>query len=260
MNSSPPSESSEPTAPDSPPLAYLARVPAIVQMIHATTDPMDAIDVLTAVTSELGADVSIFASFTRAGIAEDSYRVLLACDPAWRSDHEEAGWFESDPWLNYARQHSEPILASELILATDTERSMAEVAVRLGFASTVIAPALSNAEQLRVGVFCLGSATPGHFEHHPDPLVKAAVRLVAQELHEWWTAAMRDELVASARLSPEDILLLRHAHAGHGTKEIARATGWSNGSIDSRFQRLNARLGVATRKAAARLAAECNLI
>ena len=240
--------------------SYLARVPVIVQKIRATTDPFDAVDALVAVTRALGADVSMFASFTRDEVAEDSYRVLLACAPEWRSDHEEAGWFKNDPWLNYARLHSEPAFASEISLATNSERALIEVAARFGFRSAVVAPALSNAEHPRVGVFCLGSRTPGYFENHPDAYLKAAVRLVAQELHEWWSAFMRNELIVSARLNAMDIALLKHARDGHGTKEIARLIGWSTASIDSRFQRLNARLGVATRKDAARLAAECGLI
>jgi DNA-binding CsgD family transcriptional regulator len=232
----------------------------IVERFRATTDPFDAVDLLHTVTRALDADVSMFASFTRGEWAEESYRVLLACAPEWRSDHEAAGWFKNDPWLNYARLHSEPVFASEIGGSTDTERALIAVAARFGFQSAVIAPALSNAEHPRVGVLCLGHRAPGYFENHADAFLKAAVRFVAQELHEWWSASMRSELITSARLDAMDIALLRHARAGHGTKEMARLTGWSTASIDSRFQRLNARLGVATRKDAARLAAECGLI
>ena len=186
--------------------------------------------------------------------------MLLACDAEWLCQYEQVGGYTGDPWLAYARLHSEPILASALRLPTDVERAVVEVSARFGFRSTVIAPALSNAEQPRLGVLYLGSSTAGHFEGDPDPLLKSAVRCVAQEFHEWWSDSMRDHLIASAGLTADDLVLLRLERSGRGTKEIARAIGWTTAAIDSRFQRINARLGVATRGAAARVAAEYNLI
>ena len=80
------------------------------------------------------------------------------------------------------------------------------------------------------------------------------------ELHEWWIARVKEELVEAARLTVDDLALLSHEWRGHTTKRIALEQGTSPGSIDSRFQRLNAKLGVANRKDAARLAAEYGLL
>jgi DNA-binding NarL/FixJ family response regulator len=83
---------------------------------------------------------------------------------------------------------------------------------------------------------------------------------VAMELHEWWSARMRDDLIQDAHITVEDLALLSQEWLGHGTKAIARALRLTPASIDSRFQRINAKLRVANRKAAARLAAEYGLI
>jgi DNA-binding NarL/FixJ family response regulator len=80
------------------------------------------------------------------------------------------------------------------------------------------------------------------------------------ELNEWWIDRIKRELCASARITPEDVALLRHERLGHGTKRIATELGTTTSSVDSRFQRINAKLGVANRKAAATLAAEYGLI
>ena len=63
-----------------------------------------------------------------------------------------------------------------------------------------------------------------------------------------------------ARLSDEDLALLVHERMGHSTAFIANALDMSPSAVNSRFQRMNARLGVPNRKAAAQLAAEYGLL
>jgi DNA-binding NarL/FixJ family response regulator len=66
--------------------------------------------------------------------------------------------------------------------------------------------------------------------------------------------------MANARITDDDLVLLRHERLGHATKVIASALDTTASSIDSRFQRVNQKLGVPNRKAAATLAAEYGLI
>ena len=90
--------------------------------------------------------------------------------------------------------------------------------------------------------------------------LKVVARGVAMELHEWWLGRLRDELITTSSITEEDLLLLAHERLGHSTKTIAKSLGWTTSSVDSRFQRVNVKLRVANRKAAARLAAEYGLI
>ncbi len=83
---------------------------------------------------------------------------------------------------------------------------------------------------------------------------------LAMRLHEWQTAQLRQELLDLARLSEEDLELLRHERQGHRSKHIAIALNLNAMSVDSRWQRLNAKLGVSSRAAAASLAAEYGLV
>ena len=80
------------------------------------------------------------------------------------------------------------------------------------------------------------------------------------ELHDWWVAQVKRELIVNARLTQDDLFLLTRERQGHSTKRIANELGTTPGSIDARFQRINAKLGVPNRKAAARVAAEYGLI
>lgn len=67
-------------------------------------------------------------------------------------------------------------------------------------------------------------------------------------------------MVATSGITPTDLALLSLELRGHTTKTIARHLGVSISSVDSRFQRLNVKLGTVSRKAAAHLAAEYGLI
>jgi hypothetical protein len=232
----------------------------IVQQIPEARDQAEAVELLEEATLRMGAEVSAFVSFIRDDDSYESYRFLLACDPLWCFEYEECAWYANDPWLAYALTHSEPIRGAEIPVSTEAQRAVVRLAERFGFRSTVIVPAPSCGGLSRLGVLGLGSSTPGFFEGDGFTALKLVARTAAMELHEWWVAQIKRELVAKARITEEDLVLLAHEWQGHSTKHIARELNTSPGSIDSRFQRVNAKLGVPNRKAAARLAAEYGLI
>ena len=87
---------------------------------------------------------------------------------------------------------------------------------------------------------------------------QAAERM--RDFHEWQVGQLRQELLDRAKLSETDMILLRHARDGQGSKESAAVLKVNPVSIDSRWQRLNARLGVNSRISAASMAAEYGLI
>lgn len=74
------------------------------------------------------------------------------------------------------------------------------------------------------------------------------------------TCYLRDRLQRTAGLHQPDLDLLTMAWQGLGTKEISQRTGLSFATIDSRFQRINARLKCPSRKASVRRAAAYGLL
>ena len=183
-----------------------------------------------------------------------AYRMLLACDARWGTEYLRNRWFETDPWLSYALRAEVPILASALVAETDAQRSMVESAAVYGFRSVVIAPAPSAAGISRAGVLYVASHVEGFFEGDGYRRVRSLAQALAMELHEWWMRVLRDELVRKARLTGEDVALLQHEASGHGSKVIAAELHTEAKTIDCRFQRLNAKLGVPNRRAALRIA------
>lgn len=241
-------------------LDYMTRVSAAIRDMHSAREHLQAVELLQEMTIRMGAEASIFASFIGEGEACGSCRLLLAGDSAWFIEHEHGHQYELDPWLVYAQRHSEPVRSSEAAVISDAARAAVEVAQRFGFRSAVIVPAPSGGGLLRTGVLCLGSSRSGYFDDEGYVTLKVVARGVAMELHDWWLGRLRDELVVATGVTATDLALLKHELLGHTTKTIARLHGLSTGSVDSRFQRLNIKLGVANRKAAAHLAAEYGLI
>jgi hypothetical protein len=232
----------------------------VVREMQSALDQAQAVELLHGAALRMGAERAIFASFIRDDESCRSYRLLLACDPTWLTEYERQGRYDDDPWLAYAQQFSVPVRSSQIPVRNDAERAAVDLAAKYGFRSAVIVPTPSTAGLTRTGVLCLGSSKPGYFEDEGFVTLRVVARGVAMELHEWWMGRIRDELVASAEITAEDLLLLRHERNGCSTKAIARALNWSTSAVDSRFYRMNARLGVSNRRAAARLAAEYGLI
>lgn len=215
---------------------------------------------LNEVVSLFGADAAAYASFIKDDETYESYRFIVACDPAWCLEYESGAYYMHDPWFEYARHHTEPCLAERLTPKTDQERRAVELAHRYGFASAIIVPVQAPQGLTRLGALCIGSTVHDYFANERwSALTWAAVPL-AQHLHEWHIAQLRQELLDRAKLSNDELALLQHEIQGHNSKRIARTIKLSPTAIDSRWQRLNAKLGVSSRAAAARLAAEYGLV
>jgi len=239
---------------------YLARAGSIAERIAVATEQPDVLALLREGTAALGAENAVFVSFVRDSEDLSACRFMLACDPRWCRQYLEAGCIAHDPWLAYSAHHSEPILASALAIAEAEQRRVVDLATGYGFASAALFPAHSGAGHSRISLLCLGSAEPGFFEGGGFGRFKIGARTIALELHDWWLARIRRELIVKARITPSDLVLLRHQRQGHSSKRIAAELHVSKSSINSRFQRMNMKLGVANRRMAAQLASECGLI
>lgn len=239
---------------------YPAHVTTIAAQITAANDQQTVHTLFLEGVAALGATSAVFVSFVRDDGDLAACRFMLACDPAWARLYVQEGHFVHDPWLAYATHHSEPIVASALNVLDNDHRRVIDLAARAGFVSAVLVPAHSGAGHSRISLLCLGSSTPGYFEDAGLPRLRVSARMLALELHDWWLSRIRRDLIAKARITPADLELLQHECQGHSSKKIAAELQVSKSSINSRFQRMNAKLGVGNRRMAVQLAVECGLI
>lgn len=241
-------------------VAYSETVLATIGLLAMATDEAQALDVLAAASSQMGLDAAAFVSFVRDDPSHESFRFLLACDPVWCQEYERRAWYTDDPWLQYSLHHTEPARAQDIAPGSAQQRAVVELAAQYGFNSALVVPAPSSGVLTRTGVLCLGSSTPDFFGDSGYMQLKILARSLAMELHEWWIARIKLELVESAQLTDDDVVLLMHERLGHSTKAMATTLDLTPNAINSRFQRINARLGVPNRKSAAQLAAEYGVI
>lgn len=232
---------------------YGARVLEILPAIGDADSAAAVVERFRQALRVIGADAGVFLSVIRDDASRTSYRSLLACDPLWAIEYTRSGWHAHDPWLRHALHSAEPVRNTELEVHPD-EEAFIRTATEMGFASAVIAPAPSAAGTSRVGVLCLGSRHFGHFDGDGYQVIRVIARALAMELHRWLLRQTRDELLMQSRVTPDEIALLRHEEAGHTSKMIGAALNIEAKTVDSRFQRLSAKLDAPDRRTAARVA------
>ena len=81
-----------------------------------------------------------------------------------------------------------------------------------------------TAHILRHSVIAWAATEPRCFDNPGLPIPRVTARMLAMELHEWWVAWLRRNLIIKARLSHEDLILLQHQAQPHSSKKIA--TDW----------------------------------
>lgn len=230
------------------------RVLQILPLITDASSSGEVISLFREAVAGLGADAGFFLSCLRDDATRTSFRSLWACDPSWAEDYAFHRRYEHDPWMRYASSDAEPTRSSNLVCSSSKEIAFIRAAAEHGFASALIAPAPSPVGLSRVGVLCLGSADLERFEGQKYPHLRVLARALSMELHHWIAKSMREELLQGASLTEADLHLLRFEAAGHSSKVIGAAMNLEAKTIDCRFQRLNAKMGVPDRRTAVRIA------
>ncbi|UUX97309.1 helix-turn-helix transcriptional regulator [Aquabacterium sp. J223] len=239
---------------------FFRRTADLAMRVTSELDSSEVSAVLAEASDLCGADAAAFASFVKDDEAYVSYRFILACDPTWCLEYESNACYMHDPWWDYTRHHSEATLAKHIPVRTAQQNEVVALARRFGFASAILIPAQSPQGLTRLGALCLGSAKPEYLDEQTLTAVSVAVTGLVVRLHAWQIAKLRDELVTRTKLSQDDLALLAQQRQGRSSKEIASLMNMTSQGVDSRWQRLNAKLGVSSRTTAAQLAAEYGLI
>lgn len=239
---------------------FFSRVAALTVRLTDEKGVGEVCSMLAEAGRLFGAEAAAFATFVKDDEAFDSYRAVLACDPTWCLEYEARAGYMDDPWLEHSRHSSEARLTQQIPGRTSRQREVIELARRYGFVSGIVVPVHAPRGLTRLGALCIGSSRENHFDEQSLPAAAYAAIGLAARLHAWQVAQLRADLVANVHITPDDVVLLGFEREGRGSKEIAKILGTSSLSVDSRWQRLNAKLGVSSRSKAARLAAEYGVI
>jgi len=239
---------------------YALNFSALAERIADAPEPCSALELLHQCVAVLGAEQGFLISFVRDSIDTAACRLMVACDPVWCQHYLEKDCLQHDPWLLYATRHSEPVVASCLPVGPPSGQAVVNLARAHGFASAAIFPAHSGAGLSRISVLVLGSSQPGYFEADGFARLRVGARTLAAEFHDWWLKRIRREFLLRSKFTADDLDLLRRQQLGHTSKKMAIDLGMTHQSINSRYQRMNQRVGVLNRRSALTLAQECGLL
>ena len=232
---------------------------AIVR-IHQAADPPALLDRLMHATAAIGATASVYTASIPEGGHEQSCFSLFACHPGFAQEQNRRGPLLDHPWFRFARTHTTPGTDHQVPLQHDADAAAIELARRHGFRSCLIVPTPAGVDLDRLEMLCVGSDNDDDFEGAEARVVRTLARSLAAELHDWLTRYLRQRLQEAAQLHQGDVDLLAMEWQGLRSKEISLRTGMSVTSVDSRFQRINARMKCASRKASAKRAAAYGLL
>ena len=210
-------------------------------------------------TATLGGDAGYFMMRTQ-DEGKDVHHVLLACDARWGFEYAASDCSSNDPWFRYAMGNSAPVRSTDVFCQSGREQAVVELAATYGFGSAALFPAPSPQGRSRIALLVIGSRDSNVWRRFESTAYRAEARNIAMALHESWVDKLREDFIQSFELSALDLRILELELQGWRTKAIARHLRSTNASVNSRIQRMNNKLHVTSRRAAALRSLELGLV
>ena len=200
----------------------------------------------------------MFGAFFRTRDRED-YRYLVGCAPKWCYLYNGNKWYAIDPFIEYALRNTNPVLASDIPLASAGQQRMMAMAAEHGFRFGVVVPAHS-VSTIRIGVLYLGTSETLEVAQGALARHRSLMRAFALELLEWWDVKLRRTSLEELELDELDLKLLGKANEHATAEEAARELGVTVSRVKSRYERLVRKLEAPNKRAAAEKAVALGLI
>jgi DNA-binding CsgD family transcriptional regulator len=168
----------------------------------------------------------------------ESYRFFIGCSSELCKIYSSRMWVMNDPFIEYARSNSAPIIGSKIKLSTQGQTEMLKVCAQHGFASGLVVPTHTSMDaNKRMGVLYVGSDLSA--EIGEAMLLKKRVQFVAlgSELLSWWNSRLKQQAMRKYSLIEEEVELLMLSKNGRVASEIAAIFDIK---VAAAYQRLNA--------------------
>lgn len=210
------------------------------------------------IVEHFGLQSFVFGAFFR-NHGRENYRYLVGCVPQWCYLYNGNKWYAIDPFIDYALKSTNPVLASEIVLASAGQQRMMDTAAEHGFRSGVVVPAHS-VSTVRVGVLYLGTAEGEERARESLSRHRPLMRAFSLELLEWWDAKLREWSLEDLELDVLDVELLGKAQEQATAEEAARELGVTVSRARSRYERMTRKLDAPNKRAAVEKALALGLI
>jgi DNA-binding CsgD family transcriptional regulator len=154
--------------------------------------------------------------------SNESFHFFIGCSPDLCQIYNKRMWMMNDPFFEYARTNSAPIVGSKIKVQTSGQAEIMQVSAQHGFRSGLVVPTHTSMDaNKRMGLLYIGSELP---EAIGEPmLLKKRVQFGAlgMELLLWWNNRLKQQAMRKFSLLEEEIELLQLSKRGLVAKEIA---------------------------------------
>ena len=208
-----------------------------MENIHAQKDVMDVIGELSQCATEddansltkeivvmLGAQWFVYTTLLPPDFntSNESFRFFIGCSPELCKIYNKRMWMMNDPFFEYARTNTSPIVGSQIKVHTPGQAEIMQLSAQHGFRSGLVIPThTSMAANKRMGLLYIGSELPA--EIGEPMLLKKRVQFGAlgTELLLWWNTRLKQQAMRKFSLLDDEVEFLQLSKKGKVAHEIA---------------------------------------
>ncbi|WP_426078637.1 autoinducer binding domain-containing protein [Janthinobacterium sp. PSPC3-1] len=204
---------------------------------HSSAEVLDVICQLAECTTEAGANELVMQVVKMLGAESFVYCLLLpsvdtrcngsmrysiGCSPELCALYSKRMWMLTDPFLEYARTNSAPLVGSKVKVQTPGQAELIRLSAQHGFRSGLVVPTHTSTEaSKRMGLLYIGSELPADVG---EPLLmskRIQFGALGGELLLWWNLRLRQQAMRQYSLVDEEIETLQLSKDGKVATEIA---------------------------------------
>ena len=154
--------------------------------------------------------------------SNECFQFLMGCSPDLCQLYNRRMWMMNDPFLEYARTNTGPIVGSKIKVQTAGQVEIMQMSALHGFQSALVVPThTSMSASKRMGLLYIGANLPT--EEGEAMLLSQRVQFGAlgTELLLWWNSRLRHQAMRKYSLLDDEVDLLRLSKKGLVANEIA---------------------------------------
>lgn len=184
----------------------------------------DANNLTLDIVESLGAQLFVYTTLLPpdSEALDGTFRFFIGCGADLCQMYSERMWIMNDPFLDYARTNSSPILGSQINLRTPGQIEMRRVSAEHGFRSGMAVPTHTsmNANK-RMGLLYVGLDLP---EQIGEPILwaqRVKFGALGMELLLWWSNRLKQQAMRKYSLMEDEVDLLQMSRKGMVATEIS---------------------------------------
>lgn len=195
----------------------------IAQLADCATEN-EANELVKKVVEMLGAQWFVYSMFLPSvqDMTSESFRYFIGCSPELCALYSKRKWMMNDPFFEYARTSSAPLLGSKVKVQTPGQAELIQICAQHGFRSGLVVPTHTSMEaSKRMGLLYIGSELPTEIG---EPLLmqqRVQFGALGTELLLWWNKRLKQQAMRRYSLEEEEVETLQLSKNGRVAIEIA---------------------------------------